>query len=105
LDTYKLKLENKPMNVSTTNNNESRNSLPSPTAINLRESMRVELWVRVTQSGLMHMMQRGSESPAQCYEAKRRGLDQKYQAPMNLSPKLYHLYIFIRLEHLWVSSI
>ena len=63
--------------------------------------MRVELWVRVTQSGLMHMMQRGSESPVQCYEAKRRGLDQKYQAPMNLSPKLYHLYIFIRLEHLW----
>jgi hypothetical protein len=30
LDTYKLKLENKPMNMSTTNNNESRNSLPSP---------------------------------------------------------------------------
>jgi hypothetical protein len=30
LDIYKLKLENKPMNMSTTNNNESRNSLPSP---------------------------------------------------------------------------
>jgi hypothetical protein len=30
LDTYKLKLENKPINMSTTNNNESRNSLPSP---------------------------------------------------------------------------
>ena len=30
LDTYKLKLKNKPMNMSTKNNSESRNSLPSP---------------------------------------------------------------------------
>jgi hypothetical protein len=37
--------------------------------------MRVELRVRVTQSGLMQMMRQGSESSAQCDEAKGRGLD------------------------------
>jgi hypothetical protein len=36
LDAYKLKLENKPMNMSTTNNNKSRNSLPSPISSSTR---------------------------------------------------------------------
>jgi hypothetical protein len=44
------------------------------------KSMRVGLWVGVAQSGWMGMMLWGDESPARCYEAKGRGLDQKYQA-------------------------
>jgi len=40
----------------------------------------VELWVGVTQSGLMGMMWQGNKSPGRCDEVKERGLDQKYQA-------------------------
>jgi hypothetical protein len=42
------------------------------------ETMKVELWARVTQSGWVQMMLRGNESPARCDEAKGRGLDQRY---------------------------
>ena len=38
------------------------------------KSMKAELRVGVTQSGLMEMMLRGDESPAQCDKTKEDGL-------------------------------
>jgi len=54
--------------------------------------MRVELWVGVTQSGLMLMMRRGDESPARYNEIKGRELDVKNtSSPVKPEP-LFSLY-------------